>query len=63
MEVEHDTISLFNMWELWRSLVLELWRDLLWPVPVAGELDFSDNKTVHSRLPSNLVVRYVLQDN
>ena len=37
-----------------RSVVLELWHDLPTLIAVAGDLDFSEDNTAHSCLPSSL---------
>ena len=37
-----------------QRLVRELWRDLLTLIAVAGDLDFSEDKTAHTWLPGSL---------
>ena len=54
IQVELDNISLLNMRNCIRSFILELWRDLLTSMAVVGDLDFSEDKTTHSWLPSSL---------
>ena len=51
MQVEHGIISLSNMWKLYTKLSSWVMAQYAHFVNVAGDLDFSKGKAVHSRRP------------
>ena len=68
LKLATQAISIFariHLQEAWGfpSFVRELWRDLFTLLAVAGDLDFSEDKTAHNWLPGSSKVRSVLQDS